>query len=489
MFYAKKKVEPQRGGIRLGNSVLWASSASVLAKAIDLASLFLLARLLDPESFGLVAMALLVINALELLMDFGLGQALVQRGNMDNNAAETTLYIVPATGIVLFAVAFFLAGPTAAFFRSPELTNIIRALSLVLVVQSIGAVPGAILERRLLYRRMTIAESLSSLCYLTVAASLAYAGWGVWSLVYGKLARSFVKSAIMWTVAGWKPAGRFNLVAAKELYRFGRHIVVLGIISFALKNLDNAIIGRYLDPVQLGLYSVAYAIGNLLPTFVKMTLGRVTFPYYSRMRENPDELREKFLTINKANVVLCVWLTLMLAGAFPSVAGSILGDQWKEIGPLIQILAFFGLQRSIGSVCAPALNALGVPQAQREPMLLNAAIFVPLAIPAAKVGGAPAMALLVTVSIVPGFIWTLRRTFALLEIDSELPRLLVPCAIGVACIALQKLVGQPFGLEDYRYGIFAAASLSVSFLVLIRLFEPKSFSTLGAFGRMLLETT
>ncbi|MBI5115647.1 lipopolysaccharide biosynthesis protein [Candidatus Poribacteria bacterium] len=480
---------PKKTGIRFGNSVFWASSSSALAKVVDVLALFLLTRLLEPESFGLVAMALLVINGLEILLDFGVGQALVHKSTIDDEAAETALRIIPAVGLVLYVASFLVSRAAASFFNSPELTNVIRALSFVLVLQSLGAVPNALLERKLMYRNMVAAEALSSLCYLLVSASLAYMGWTVWSLVWGKLARGFVRCVVMWLSAGWRPAGKFNSKAAKELYSFGRHIVVLGLLSFILKNLDNAVIGRYLSPADLGLYTVAYSVGNFLPTFVKMTLGRVAFPYYSRVRENPEDLREKFLTINRANVILCVWVTLMLAGVFPLVAGEILGSRWGEVGPLVQILAFFGLQRSIASVGAPILNALGVPQAQREPMLLNALIFVPLAVPAAKMGGARAIAILATVSIIPGFIWTMRRVFSLLRIRDELPRFLLPCALGITCFALQQSLSEYVTVEGYGRAMFAAASSTVFFFLLIRVFEPTSLSNLGVFGRMLVETS
>ncbi len=486
---ATKQYEVKPTGIRFGSSVFWASSASVAAKAIDVLALFLLTRLLDPASFGLVAMALIVINALEILLDFGLGQALVQKSSIDNGAAETALVIIPATGVALFLVSFLVSGVTASFFNSPGLAGVIRVLSFVLILESLSAVPSSLLERKLMYKNMIAAEALGSLCYLIVSALLAYAGWSVWSLVYGKLARSFVRCAVLWLSSGWKPAGRFNAGAAKELYRFGRHIVVLGIIAFVIRNFDNAVIGKYLSAADLGLYTVAYSIGNFLPTFVKMTLGRVAFPYYSRVRENPEELRDKFLKISRANVVLCVWLTLMLAVVFPPVAGAILGSRWREVGPLVQTLAFFGLQRSIASVSAPVLNAMGVPQAQREPMLLNASIFVPLAIPAAKMGGAQAIALLVTASIIPGFLWTLRRIFSLLEIQHELARFMLHCALGVVCFLIQTLFSEYVALDGFACGVFAAISATAIFLVLLRLFEPRSFSNLGVFGKMLLETS
>ncbi len=176
---------------------------------------------------------------------------------------------------------------------------------------------------------------------------------------------------------------------------------------------------------------MAYSIGgNVVPQVVKMTIGKIAFPIYSLWNEDQSNFKRRFILLNRFNLIFCIWTTLILITTSSIFVPMFLGGKWGGTILLIQFLALFGLQRGIASVCAPALNAIGVPQAQREPMLLNSLIFVPLVIPAAKLFGVKGVAVLATISIIPGFIWTIQRTFKLLGLQEELSRFFYPVLLG-----------------------------------------------------------
>lgn len=440
--------------------LFWASSGSILAKLIDFITLIVLARLLDPTAFGLVAIALLVTNGLGLFSDLGLGAAIIQKRETTDADNNTVFITTPILNIFVYAIAYLMAKPAGVFFNNEAVVSIIKVLSLVLIIQSLGTVPSALLQKGLKYKSLLVVDIAASVVYLIVAVGLAYGGKGVWSIVIGQLVRYSTHMVALWFASGWSPRWDFQKDSFGSLYSFGKHIVLLSVISFVLKNLDNAVIGKFLTLGDLGLYTMAYTVGaNILPQFVKMTIGKIAFPIYSLWNEDQSNFKRRFILINRLNLIFCIWATLILITTSSIFVPLFLGEKWIGIITLIQFLAFFGFQRGIASVVAPALNATGVPQAQREPMLLNSLIFVPLVIPAAKLFGVKGVALLATISIIPGFIWTIQRAFKLLGLQEELSRFFYPVLLGglslIVWIFLKPYISNlPFGTLRPVYSSF-----------------------------------
>jgi O-antigen/teichoic acid export membrane protein len=457
-------------------SLFWASSGSILAKLIDFVTLIALARLLDPTTFGLIAIALLVTNALNLFSDLGLGTALIQKRRATEEDNNTVFLATPILNIFIYAIAYVMAKQAGVFFNNGDVALIIKVLSLILIIQSLGTVPSALLQKGLKYKSLLIVDVTASATYLIVAVGLAYDGKGVWSIVIGQLARYSTHVVALWFVSGWSPGWSFQKDSFRSLYRFGKHIVILSVISFVFKNIDNAVIAKFLTPKDLGLYTMAYTIGgNIIPQVVKMTIGKIAFPIYSLWNEDPSIFKRRFILINRFNLIFCIWATLILITTSSIFVPMFLGEKWAGTILLIQFLALFGLQRGIASVCAPALNAAGVPQAQREPMLLNSLIFVPLVIPAAKFFGVKGVALLATISIIPGFVWTIQRTFKLLNLQEELLRFFYPVLLGGFSLSIWILL-RPYVCNIPFWNLAASLFLvSVIFLGIMWVLEKELF--------------
>jgi len=456
--------------------LFWASSGSILAKLIDFVTLIALARLLSPTDFGLVAIALLVTNALNLFSDLGLGAAIIQKGETTDADNNTVFFATPFLNILIYAIAYLMAKPAGIFFNNGDVVLIIKILSLVLIIQSLGTVPSALLQKSLKYKQLLIVDITSSITYFVVAVVLAYGDKGVWSIVIGQLVRNSTHMLALWFVSGWSPRWDFRWDSFKDLYGFGKHIVILSVISFVLKNLDNAVIAKYLTAGDLGLYTMAYTVGaNILPQFVKMTIGKIAFPIYSLWNEDEPNFKRRFILINRLNLIFCIWVTLILITTSSIFVPIFLGKKWIGTITLIQFLAFFGFQRGIASVVAPALNAIGVPQAQREPMLLNSLIFVPLIIPAAKFFGVKGIAVLATISIIPGFIWTIQRTFKLMGLQEKLSRIFYPVLLGGLSLIVWILL-KPYISNLPFWNLLASFSLvSATFLGIMWILEKELF--------------
>lgn len=454
------------------SSIFWASSTSGLAKVLNLISLLVLARLLDPHSFGLVAIALLIIGGFDMLANLGLGSALIQKKDPTDEDANAIFILSPIASVFLYAAAFIFSDSAGRFFNSGEIPLIIKILSLMLIIQSLASVQSALLEKRLAYKKRFIPDSISNLSYLLVAVSMALLGFGVWSLVIGSLVRCAVNTLLLWWVLPWRPSLTFDLASAKGLLNYGKHIVLLGVISFLFRNIDNAVIAKYLTPTYLGYYTLAYTLANILPQIAKMTIGRIVFPLYSQLRQDMDAFKNAFLPINQVNMIFSVGFTILLVASIPAIVAVFLGEKWGTIRPLVQILAFLGLQRAIASVGTPALNAFGVPQRQRGPMILNFLLFVALVIPVAIKFGVLGVAYLATIGAIPGFLWAMVRTFRLVGIKEELKRFFHPFFLGCTCLAiglsLSAYLSDVLLIRSILSTIFVLLTFSSSIFILQR---------------------
>ncbi len=384
--------------------LFWASSGGVLAKAMDALSLVVLARILGPEIFGLMAAALLAVHLIGLLTDLGFQSALIQRRDRVEAAAFTALVVTLPLSLALAGLAFGLAGPMASLFDDPRLRPVIMVLSLVLILQAVAVVPSALLQKNMEYKKRMLPDVGAAVAYFLTALTLALSGWGVWSLVGGYLLRTAVSGVLLWRAWGRAIRGRPERALARELWVYGRHILLLGVLSFSIKNLDNFAVAKFLTTQDLGFYAIAFTVGNFLPTIVKMSLARVVFPFYAKLRENREEFQSRFLMINQINLAFAVFATILLIAAAPTLIPLIWGEGWRPVVPLVQVLSLYGFQRAVSAVSIPALNALGVPQANREPVLSQALLMILLLYPAAAFFGVQGVAWVAMISVMPGFV-------------------------------------------------------------------------------------
>ena len=186
----------------------WVALSVASQQLASIVSLFVLARLLEPKAFGLVALAWTVLAFAERIQESGLGAALVYRRDDIERAAASALVWAPLASLVLYIATFVLAPLFAHLLRTPDLTAVLRVLGLVLVLRGLMVVPAAILGRMLDFRSRAKADIGGSFVQAVVSIALAFAGFGVWSLVFGALAAAVVTAAILWTVVPWRPSPR-----------------------------------------------------------------------------------------------------------------------------------------------------------------------------------------------------------------------------------------------------------------------------------------
>jgi O-antigen/teichoic acid export membrane protein len=355
---------------------LWLGGAQVLGQSLHLVLRLVLARLLAPEAFGLVAMAVVFVGLSELLIDLGLLSSVVQRRELSEAHRSTAFWFrllaAAAAGLVLAAAA----RPIAALYGVPELTPVLWWLSASLVVSAPGAIAEAFLYRELDFRTPGVQTVVSVLAGGSVGIAAAALGYGVWALVADVLVRGLVGSVLLTWKLGWVPRLLWDRRALQELWAFSQPIAATRFVNFFARNTDTFLIGKFLDAAALGLYNIGYQATILPLQYLTRPLTKVLFPVLSSIQENLREARAAYVETLGA-VVFAVWpFSALGLVAGPIAIPMVLGPQWQEAALPFQLLCVVGALQAPFSLTPALLVGLGRPGLQLQWNLVSTAAVI-----------------------------------------------------------------------------------------------------------------
>ena len=348
-------------GKKTTQNIGWNYLSFGLSKALSLLIISILAHILPPENFGLVALATLAIDYLSVVGDLGLGSALVQlRGNIDE-ASDTVFSINLITGLGLSTLTFIVAPFAATFFREPELVPVLRWLGLSFTLSAIGAVHNVRLQRALNFRRKLIPDLGNSIIKGIISITMALSGFGVWSLVIGQLVGGGIASLLLWVVVPWRPRLHIRPDLAGKLFSFGLVIMLNNALAILGDSFDYLVIGRVFNTAALGVYTLAYRLPELLVINTLWVMTAVLFPAFSEIQSDIEMLRTNFLKVIRYVEMIVVPLCLGMVVAADPIIRVFFGEQWLEAIPIMRVLSLYALVTSIGFHVGDVYKAIGRP--------------------------------------------------------------------------------------------------------------------------------
>jgi lipopolysaccharide exporter len=374
-----------RAGTR---GAVWQGSAYVLGKAVVLLTTVVLARLLAPEEFGLVALALVLITYAEAVADAGVAQALVF---LPVRAATTRagLFCSFALGSALALIAFATAPLIASAFGREEVTALVRFLSLSLLVGSLAAVPEALLRQSLSFGRLTGASILRAVVTGVVSIATGLAGFGAWALAWGTVAGSLAYTVSAWLLLrGWPDLRLWRTTTAdlRQVLNFGVPAATGSLLARLIFDLDYLVIGVMLGAQALGFYTLAFRLPEFLIINVFFVLSSVAFPIYSRAKSDPGQLRTGYLLGVRIQALYGVCAGVGIAAVAPVVVPLVFGEVWRPaVGPLVA-LALYAAWRSLGVGANDVYKALGRPGLSVYVSLVRLAVLIPALVLATRWG-------------------------------------------------------------------------------------------------------
>lgn len=348
-------------GRKVTKGVGWNYLSYGLGKTISLITISILAHLLSPDDFGVVALATLAIEYLSILNDFGLATALIQRRENLEEASNVVFTLNLIISFSLTLLTYLLAPRVALFFNEPSLTPILRWLGLIFSINAFGSVHKARLQREMHFGRKVIPELGNTIIKGVVSIGFAIKGYGAWSLVYGQLAGLSVSIILLWIVVPWMPSLVFRSGLSNQLFNFGIPIMADRALSILGDSFDYFVIGRFFDSAALGIYTLAYRLPELLVITTLTVLAGVIFPAYASIQNQPNELRKRFLQTIKYVQLLITPMCLGMIVAADLIIKVVFGEQWLDAIPIMQILSLYCLILSIGYHVGDVYKAIGRP--------------------------------------------------------------------------------------------------------------------------------
>lgn len=346
---------------RVARGLTWTFIHTWGGQGLSLVVFLVLARLLTPEDFGLVALAAVFVAFAQLIVDQGFGDALIQRPNLTRGHIDTAFWVAVVTGLLLSVIGVLAAGPISAFLDEPKLKPILQVLSLLFTVSSLSSTQQALLRRELAFRSLATRGLLALAGGGAVGVALAYLDFGAWALVGQQIAAALISVIALWTVSPWRPGlevSRHNFV---ELFNFGIKVVGSDVLTFLSRNTDNLLIGVFLGSRLLGIYAVAYRILDTSQKMMVNVAGRLAFPALARLQSQPERMRRAYLKLTRVagSAILPGYVGLALVA--PEMTVFLFGQRWTEAGPVASVLFLIGPVLSMQAFSGSLLTAAGHP--------------------------------------------------------------------------------------------------------------------------------
>lgn len=326
-------------------SVSWITFSTIFQTILQFLQITILARLLSPADFGIVAISNTVIIFFSLFANLGFSNSIISRQESDRKVLSSIYFLSIGLGIIIFLLVFYSSPLVVSFYHELRLGKVIRLASLIFLITYFGSIYNALLQKELKFQAIAIIDIISYLIGVSITIVLAYKGYKELSIVYGGLATDTCKTALQ-IFLGRKlffPSFNFTTKEIKEHLKFGVYNFGEGIIGFAQSNWDNIIIGRLLGTKILGYYTLAYQLAIFPVIKINPIILQVAYPVIAKMKENPTELKNSYLRILD---LITYFNVPLLAGLFitaETVVPLVYGAGWEPTFPLIKIFVFVSI--------------------------------------------------------------------------------------------------------------------------------------------------
>lgn len=369
--------------LRAARGSIYMTAVSLGLRPVSMALAIVLARLLAPADFGLLALAMIVFNAANLITDLGMRPTVVQTKLDLNKVAHYAFVLVMAASILFTLASIALAEPLANLLGgSEELIPILQWMAIYVTIDGLWIIPEALLRRDLRFKELALSQLPGELASTIIAIPLALMGYGVWSLVIGNCLGQLLRAALLWAYYRpwiWLKPQKWDKEIVRAMLNYGIPSLGSGLLRYTQSQIDTFIVGRRLGPTPVGLYNKAYTLtGRMSDMLTNSIFGNVLFPSYSKIQDDKPRLTRAYLKSTKMVFLMIVPVSLGLAITAPLLVPVLLGEQWIPMIVLWQIFSLYGLTRPVSTNSAPIFLATGQPRRNLTASLVLMGTMVPL---------------------------------------------------------------------------------------------------------------
>ncbi|MFC1884323.1 lipopolysaccharide biosynthesis protein [Thermodesulfobacteriota bacterium] len=339
----------------------WTAGLRFASQLITWAMTIIVIRLLDPEDYGLMAMAVLFLGFLTIFSEI-LDIPIIQRKDITDDELKQVFGINLLFNLSLFLVAILGASLIAKIFNESRVTYIIQVQSLQLILLALASIPRAMLRREMKFSVLSVSDFVSSIVGGLVTLTLAYNKFGVWSLVWGTLSLNMCKTVLLWGMSRTIILPKIKFDKIRDIIHFSRYTALINIIWYVFYRADVFVVGKVLGKEILGIYSVAMQIASLPMEKISGILNQVALPAYSSIQNKPDQIASHFLKTIRIMARLSFPVIWGISSISPELVSTVLGQKWIMATVPLQILCLIIPFRMIHNLIASAILGIGKPE-------------------------------------------------------------------------------------------------------------------------------
>ena len=343
---------------RVVAGMFWSAMDNWGQQLLGLVTLVILARLLGPEDFGLVAMATAITALMTMVVQDTFAEQLIRRRHLEDSDYDACFWLVIGLATILSAATVALARPIAGLFGEPQVAELLCWLWPLMVVGALSAVPNALLKRDLRFKPLAVRTSVSLIGGAAVGISMAVAGYGVWSLVAQQLVQAVLQVLVVWSACGWRPRFSFSGHAMAHVFTYGSKVLGWRLVVYGDENLPRLLVGLMLGAAAMGLFQIAMRLVGFLNQVLVWPVGMVTMPTVARVQDNPALVSQIVLTVTPYLAIFTYPGFVGLASVTPELIPAFLGDKWIGAIGATQMLVLTGLATTVINLNMQVMRAL-----------------------------------------------------------------------------------------------------------------------------------
>lgn len=341
------------------SNMIWRFAERTGAQLVSFVVTMIIARILDPQAYGTVAIISVFTTILFVFVDSGLGNALIQKKDADNVDFSTVFYLNIIFCIVLYLLLFACAPFIASFYSDPQMISLIRVSGLILIVSSVKNVQQAYVSKKMLFKKFFYATLAGTVGAAIVGIVMALAGYGVWALVISGLFNNIVDTFVLWITVRWRPEKVFSFERLKSLFSFGSRLLAANVIQVVYSNMYQLIIGKLYTSADLAYYDRGKQIPALVTTNIDDSINSVLLPVLSESQDDKKDIKGMTKRALKMNMYVMTPFLIGIAAIAEPLIKVLLTEKWLGAVVYLEIFCVYQTFRPIATANLNAIKAMG----------------------------------------------------------------------------------------------------------------------------------
>lgn len=436
--------------------------------AFQLIVQIVIARILSPSDYGIVAMMAVFISVANVFINNGFNMAVIQKKEIGEKDLSTALTINTLIGCLLYFIFFVSAPWIAAFYDTPDLENTLRVLALILPLGSVSSIQNAIATRKMLFRNLFLCNILGSIVSGVVGIMMAMLGFGYWALIGQQLSSVLITTIALTITSSWKPHFDYNAKSAKEMFSFGSNLLAAGLINQIYNQLNSLVIGKMYTSSDLAFYSKGKMFPSYITTGIDSALQSVSLSVLSKKQDDRNALHALMTKILQANTFLTVPIIVFLFVCAEQIILLLLTEKWLPAVPFIRLCCITFILHPIGSVGGQSIAAVGRSDVRLKLEFVKKPIGILLLLLFLSKGplGIAAGAMISELLAFTIALFVIKRIVGynvLSFMKSILPSFLISSAMGIGVYLLTQILNE----DDLVLNLLIETFLAITFYIII----------------------